>query len=607
MIETQCDASQQPNLDGYCKPVANVRPKTPGAPYHSGGILIYVKTHIRKGITYMPVTNSEYCWLKLKGSYFKIPHDIYVVIEYVSNGSFASKNDDIFSLIENDAAKYSSDGSQIIACGDFNAHTNCDPDFQAADTSERLDDILNLPLNIPSNIPIRRNNLDSRKSDDRGRNLLQLCKTTGLRILNGRFFGDTLGNFTCYSHSGDPSTIDYMLATTPVYNRVQYFHVNDLSVHSIHCSLSMSLSMGTVPNYDISSSIHTNYAKKYYWAPGDELKFQKALSTSQVQNDILHLMESKPIQTENIGHYVDKLSSNFTEIIDKAANAANIKLKTFNRSSNKKNFSKKRKTKPWFDEKCKLLKNVYNRLAKALKRDPFNRKHRYELTKARKLYKGLVKENKNVFQKNMYSKLDDFQKHNPKEYWKLLNDLRGLDDKYNKNPVPMKDWVNHFTKLLNKSLKPNLSLDQEITEYIEKNREKTFNALNFRIEVKEIIDSARHLKANKAAGVDGIVNEILKASMSSLINPMKKIFNVILTNGHYPLNWRENTLSPLFKKGDELDPKNYRGIAVAVSMSKLFLTILQLRLKRFSDDYNIVPDCQIAYTEKKALQTISLQ
>ena len=77
-------------------------------------------------------------------------------------------------------------------------------------------------------------------------------------------------------------------------------------------------------------------------------------------------------------------------------------------------------------------------------------------------------------------------------------------------------------------------------------------------------------------------------------------FNSILTNGHFPANWHENTLSPLLKKGDDLDPNNYRGIAVAVSISKLFLTTLQLRLKRFADEYDIVPSCQIAYKEKNS-------
>ena len=158
LIETHCDASQLPDLDGYSKPIANVRPKTPGAPFHSGGILIYIKPNIRKGITFMPITNSEYCWLKLDHSFFKTSHDIYLAVVYVSNGSFASKSDDVIALIENDSAKYSSDGSQILACGDFNACTNCDPDFQSNETNEIIDNILNLPFNIPNDRPISRNN-----------------------------------------------------------------------------------------------------------------------------------------------------------------------------------------------------------------------------------------------------------------------------------------------------------------------------------------------------------------------------------------------------------------------------------------------------------------
>ena len=105
----------------------------------------------------------------------------------------------------------------------------------------------------------------------------------------------------------------------------------------------------------------------------------------------------------------------------------------------------------------------------------------------------------------------------------------------------MKEWVKHFTSLLNKSLNPNALLDKEITDYIQNNRNNQFNELNFRIEINEIINSAKYLKSNKAAGVDGIINEILKAGMSQLIVPLHKLFNAILSNGHFPSNWRENT------------------------------------------------------------------
>ena len=49
----------------------------------------------------------------------------------------------------------------------------------------------------------------------------------------------------------------------------------------------------------------------------------------------------------------------------------------------------------------------------------------------------------------------------------------------------MKKWVEHFTSLLNKSLKPNTSIDQEIMDYIEINRDQIFNELNFKMEIQE--------------------------------------------------------------------------------------------------------------------------
>ena len=367
LLETHCDISQLPHLEGFSKPIANVRPKTPGAPYHSGGILLYIKSNIRKGITFMPITNSEYCWLKLKRSFFNTPHDIYVVVAYVSNGSYSSKTDDILSLIENDAAKYSSDGSQIIACGDFNAHTNTDPDFQNSDTGDIIDNILNLPVNIPNDIPILRNNSDKRKVDERGKNLLNLCKTTGLRILNGRFFGDTLGNFTCYSHSGDPSTIDYILATAPIFDIVQYFHVNDLSIHSIHCSLSMSITTGNFLLCNADQSSKFSCSKQFAWDPECEGKFKEALASNYLQQDLSNLMEHKPNQGENIAHYIDKLSSNFSDIITKAAKTANIPIKTGRKISNRISKTTKSRNKPWFDNKCKSLKTSYDRLVKNAK------------------------------------------------------------------------------------------------------------------------------------------------------------------------------------------------------------------------------------------------
>lgn len=97
--------------------------------------------------------------------------------------------------------------------------------------------------------------------------------------------------------------------------------------------------------------------------------------------------------------------------------------------------------------------------------------------------------------------------------------------------------------------------------------------------------------------MDGIMNEMLKAGATFLISPLLKLFNQILLNGNFPEQWKINTLTPLHKKGDSQDPKNYRGIAVASSLSKLFLTVLHLRLKKFTKNNSLIPNCQIAYKE----------
>ena len=82
------------------------------------------------------------------------------------------------------------------------------------------------------------------------------------------------------------------------------------------------------------------------------------------------------------------------------------------------------------------------------------------------------------FEKKIWSNLDNFHKSNPKEYWKLLSDLRGLDDKQKQNPIPNDQWVKHFTTLLNEAIKPDKSLLKDIDSYIEVNRDTIFNELN---------------------------------------------------------------------------------------------------------------------------------
>ncbi|XP_071145017.1 uncharacterized protein [Mytilus edulis] len=111
-------------------------------------------------------------------------------------------------------------------------------------------------------------------------------------------------------------------------------------------------------------------------------------------------------------------------------------------------------------------------------------------------------------------------------------------------------------------------------------------------EVKLVISN---LKVNKSAGPDRIVNEILKHSQPVIINSIVKVFNLILKTGNYPDSWKLSFMIPLHKKGDKLDPNNYRGISLISNLPKIFNAILNNRLIKIVDKQ--LSDCQFGFRE----------
>ena len=52
-----------------------------------------------------------------------------------------------------------------------------------------------------------------------------------------------------------------------------------------------------------------------------------------------------------------------------------------------------------------------------------------------------------------------------------------------------------------------------------------------------------------------------------------------------PSEWKESILIPIFKKGDQLDPNNYRGISLINTIPKIFMLLVTQRLYAFVQNY----------------------
>lgn len=111
---------------------------------------------------------------------------------------------DLFAILEENISRYK-DANNIIASGDFNSRTGVAEDFI------QYDRISDFTTNILHYLPDV--NVTNRCSMDSFVNHFgpqSFCKTTSLRIVNGRYGGDPNGNITFYNANGT-SLIEYVL------------------------------------------------------------------------------------------------------------------------------------------------------------------------------------------------------------------------------------------------------------------------------------------------------------------------------------------------------------------------------------------------------------
>ena len=114
----------------------------------------------------------------------------------------------------------------------------------------------------------------------------------------------------------------------------------------------------------------------------------------------------------------------------------------------------------------------------------------------------------------------------------------------------------------------------------------------------------QRLKNGKAAGPDGIIGELFKHAGHLAVDFLVKFFNVLFERGIYPDSWTESIIIPLFKKGNQNGPDNYRGISLCDISSKLYSSIINNRLQEWIEQNNLTGECQAGF--KKDYSTICL-
>ena len=172
-----------------------------------------------------------------------------------------------------------------------------------------------------------------------------------------------------------------------------------------------------------------------------------------------------------------------------------------------------------------------------------------------------------------------------KDFWETVHKI-SFKRKSVYNNISVDSCFQHFRALLEKDV--DFGFDDKVVE-------DSDSFLNRPISKEEVLLALRKLKNKKAAGPDGIIGKMLKNSGNYVLDFFVKFFNALFEKGVFPERWTESIVLPLFKKGDANNPNNYRGISLCDASSKVYSTIINLRLQEWVEMNNITGECQAGF------------
>ena len=198
-----------------------------------------------------------------------------------------------------------------------------------------------------------------------------------------------------------------------------------------------------------------------------------------------------------------------------------------------------------------------------------------------------------MHRRTLAMQLLELGKNNPKSFWNVIKKMNNWGKEKNDpaDKISPKHWREHFEKLLNSS-KP------EPTAHASGGSFEPI--IDSRITLKEILEALRDLKAGKAPGPDNILVEYLRIFAEAYPDILHILLNKIFCDHMYPSNWTVNFLKPIFKKGDQGDTENYRGLAIGSAFAKLSSQILLKRLTKYVDEKKLLSPHQGGFHKGKS-------
>ncbi|XP_046597852.1 uncharacterized protein LOC124294788 [Neodiprion lecontei] len=447
---------------------------------------------------------------------------------------------------------------RILLTGDFNA---------------RLGNLNSLPeeVTLGSNLSPDRVSLDT-VTNYRGQKLVECLENNSLILLNGRTLSDTPAQFTC-THIGH-SIVDFGWISSNGLKDIKDLEVIQEHNPSDHFPVLISL---TAERDELPDALEKKARRvRLKWKPEKKEEYKD------------YLRHSNSIAADFEAEDVEIIAAKLSGAIVGAAHAAQMSSTSYTGHHK----IKKRKQ-DWFDSECSAAHELVKKSFADCKSASFNNAQLEIYRRAKRDYFKLTKKKKRKLQ---IKKLDALANtKNAAEFWKTIKEVRRTQSL--PNPIPLRDWEDFYDKIT-----PQIAPDSTTfvgVEHPELDKEFTMEELD-----KAFASS----KNNKSPGPDDIQNEFLKNMPYNWKLYTLCLNNKILREETTPEHWFTALISLIHKKGDKLDPLNYRSIALINHIAKLLTNMINKRLTKWAEKCKILPESQAGFRagEEAAMTTYLL-
>lgn len=353
--------------------------------------------------------------------------------------------------------------------GDFNSRTGILSDsLNVGDVGTNIRNglsfdgemLLNSEMNDFSLMDLQRVSEDL-MTNNNGHSLIDLCQSSELKIVNGRFGSDKgIGRYTCFNYNGN-SVIDYAIVSACLLAQIIYFCVKPLDkcLSDVHCPISLTIRANNLGTHKCETLTDTAYYDpekdyrhmthlifKHRWKPELKATYQETFNLEVIKMydsmiDAINISNTNLVEINNI-------SKGICDVMVDPAKSLGL-CKAYGQDLYKcgRTSKKLQKRKPWFNAECIEAHRKYFKSMNIFK---FNRsaQSKVEIKCIARKYKSIIRKCSRQYYDSLHRKLHTLKKSNSNEYWSILNAGKPSGRLGN---VSIETFAEYFKKLSQKS------------------------------------------------------------------------------------------------------------------------------------------------------------